>query len=425
MTGTEPHFEHDKYDELCALATAGVLTPAESEQLFTHLNECAECSEIFAQYQHIATDGMDFLQSQYAVPKVVEAFDQESALEKLIEATNVPRRQVVTMSSDQAKAGQWRMLVHGLIAASLVLGVAGGAYWAGLRSKKQPVHEASAAPNPIFARLAAQKLQLQKSIADDNQRISVLERQVAESKDEAERLRSDVNTSASDLAIATAAMSDEKTQSSVQIGALTRDRDNAAAQLRDAQSRYQIVQDELTSLRDQHRQDLLRMASLDERVTTMTASLNDQSKKLNTDETYLSSDRDIRDLIGARNLYIADIMDVDEQGESRKPFGRIFYTKTKSLIFYAYDLDQQPGVRRTSTFQVWGRTGSGDRKPLNLGVLYMDSESNRRWTLRVDDPKQLAQLEAVFVTIEPRPQADRPTGKPFLVASLRREPNHP
>jgi hypothetical protein len=55
----------------------------------------------------------------------------------------------------------------------------------------------------------------------------------------------------------------------------------------------------------------------------------------------------------------------------------------------------------------------------------MDSETNRRWTLRVDDPKQLAQLEAVFVTIEPRPQADQPTGKPFLVASLRREANHP
>ena|GEM_PF-6092069 len=37
--------------------------------------------------------------------------------------------------------------------------------------------------------------------------------------------------------------------------------------------------------------------------------------------------------IGARNLYIADIMDVNESGESRRPFGRVFYTKTKSLIF--------------------------------------------------------------------------------------------
>jgi hypothetical protein len=103
----------------------------------------------------------------------------------------------------------------------------------------------------------------------------------------------------------------------------------------------------------------------------------------------------------------------------------VFYTKTKSLIFYAYDLDQQPGVKRTSTFQVWGRTSVHDKKPINLGILYMDSETNRRWTLRVDNPEQLAKLDAVFVTIEPREQVDKPTTKPFLYASLRREPNHP
>lgn len=425
MTAIEPQFEHEEYEELCALATAGVLTPVESERLFTHLNECAECSEIFAQYQHIATDGMDFLATQYAVPKAVEAFDEDSALEKLMKATTAPRRQIVTMPSGGPRARQWPKLARGLIAASIVLGVAGSAYWAGLRSKKQPVQEQKARPNPLFAALAAQKLQLQTIIDSDNQRISVLERQAEETKGETERLRSDVRTSASDFASASAELNEERTQSSVQIATLTRDRDTAAAQLRDAESRYESVQAELTSLREQHRQDLLRMASLDERVTTLTTSYADQTKRLNTDETYLSSDRDIRDLIGARNLYIADIMDVDEQGQSRKPFGRVFYTKTKSLIFYAYDLDRQPGVKRTSTFQVWGRTGSNDRKPLNLGVLYMDSESNRRWTLRVDDPKQLAQLEAVFVTVEPQPQTNQPTGKPFLIASLRREPNHP
>jgi hypothetical protein len=43
----------------------------------------------------------------------------------------------------------------------------------------------------------------------------------------------------------------------------------------------------------------------------------------------------------------------------------------------------------------------------------------------VDNPEQLARLDSVFVTIEPREQTDKPTGKPFLYASLRREPNHP
>jgi hypothetical protein len=169
----------------------------------------------------------------------------------------------------------------------------------------------------------------------------------------------------------------------------------------------------------------MHLASLETRAAILSANLNDQNKRTHTDEQFLASDRDIRDLIGARNLYIADIMDVNGSGQSRKPFGRIFYTKTKSLIFYAYDLDHQPGVKLTSTFQVWGRTSANDRKPINLGILYIDSEANRRWTMRVDKPDQLARLDSVFVTVEPREQSDKPSGKPFLYASLQRVPNHP
>ena len=50
---------------------------------------------------------------------------------------------------------------------------------------------------------------------------------------------------------------------------------------------------------------------------------------------------------------------------------------------------------------------------MNLGILYMDSETNRRGTLRVDNPEQLAHLDSVFVTIEPRMQTEKPTGKLF------------
>jgi hypothetical protein len=55
----------------------------------------------------------------------------------------------------------------------------------------------------------------------------------------------------------------------------------------------------------------------------------------------------------------------------------------------------------------------------------MDSESNRRWVLKINDPKQLAEIDAVFVTIEPRGGSQKPTGKPFLYALLRKEANHP
>jgi hypothetical protein len=418
--------EHQEFEELCAMATAGALKPEELERLYAHLNQCPECSEIFAQYRSIATDGMDFLAGHFAVPKQIDAFDESEALERLMHATKTRNAKVVAMEPRPAKR-PWQAgpLIRGLIAASILVGIALGSYQIGFRSPAKHTTAAKTDPNPVLAQLAAEKINLQKTIQGDNQRIADLEQQAAAGSSNTAQLRSDVKAAADNLAQVTAALADQKQQSDTEIAALTQDRDAAVAHLHDAEARFQTVQDELNTLRGQHQQDLLRMASLDDEVNTLTASLRDSATRAKTDEQFLTSDKDIRDLIGARNLYIADIMDVDEAGQSRKPFGRVFYTKTKSLIFYAYDLDLQPGVRRTSTFQVWGRSNSHDRNPVSLGILYMDSEANRRWTLRVDNPGQLAQLDAVFVTIEPRPQVDKPTGKPFLVASLRREPNHP
>jgi hypothetical protein len=158
------------------------------------------------------------------------------------------------------------------------------------------------------------------------------------------------------------------------------------------------------------------------------AATRDQYRMLKDDEQYLASDRDIRELMGARKLYIADVFDVDSGSHTRKSFGRVFYTQNKSLIFYAFDLDHEPGIKNASAFQVWGQRDAelGEKpRPMNLGILYMDSESNRRWVLRLDDPKQLGEIDAVFVTVEPHGGSQKPTGKPFLYALLRKEANHP
>ena len=64
----------------------------------------------------------------------------------------------------------------------------------------------------------------------------------------------------------------------------------------------------------------------------------------------VSSSSEMRDVIASRNLHIIDVADVGNGGV-QKPFGRIFYTEGKSLIFYAYDL---PGAKGTKTFYAWG-----------------------------------------------------------------------
>jgi hypothetical protein len=210
--------------------------------------------------------------------------------------------------------------------------------------------------------------------------------------------------------------------------AVSQQRDELTIQLQQAEQSYKDLKAELVNLRAEHDRALLHTASLESRIDELTAASREQERRLGDDERFLASDRDIRELMGARKLYIADVFDVDSGSRTRKPFGRIFYTQEKSLIFYAFDLDHQAGVKEASIFQVWGQKDAEPGEKLhamNLGILYMDSESNRRWVLRLDDAKQLAEIDAVFVTVEPHVGSPKPTGKPFLYALLRKEANHP
>ena len=132
--------------------------------------------------------------------------------------------------------------------------------------------------------------------------------------------------------------------------------------------------------------------------------------------------------MGARDLYIAEVHDVAGTGTTSKPYGRVFYTKGKSLIFYAYDLDQQKTARNTSatsTFQAWGRRGSDWQQAIPLGIFYEDNASKRRWVMKLHDTNVLGQIDAVFVTIEPNSGSLKPSEKPLLFAYLRVESNHP
>lgn len=254
--------------------------------------------------------------------------------------------------------------------------------------------------------------------------ISRQEKQIAAEQEEISRLRSASSATEQQLQELRIA-NDGKDANLTQ---LTSERDQLANRLAASEKAYETLQADYSTLRTEHDRSGLHTASLESEMKELRTANQDQERRLKDEDKYLASDRDIRELMGARKLYIADVFDVDSQSRTRKPFGRVFYTESKSLVFYAYDLDHQAGVQNASVFQVWGqRDGetSGVSIPLNLGILYMDSELNRRWVLRSDDPKQLAEIDAVFVTVEPHGGSQKPTGKPLLYALLRKEANHP
>jgi hypothetical protein len=191
------------------------------------------------------------------------------------------------------------------------------------------------------------------------------------------------------------------------------------------QASMQTLQSKLDLTTNQNVQETAQFVEQQTHITDLSASLRERDQKLTQDEQLLQHDRDIRNLMGARDLYIAEIYDVAKNGDTQKPFGRVFYTKGKSLVFYAYDLDQQPGVKRASIFQAWGRTGSDTKHDRNLGIFYQDDINKQRWILKSDDAKTLSQIDAVFVTVEPNGESAKPSGKPLLFTYLRMTPNHP
>ncbi len=205
-------------------------------------------------------------------------------------------------------------------------------------------------------------------------------------------------------------------------------RDDLARRLESQQAVLSDTKKKLETLEQAGTNDGLRMASLENRIQQITQLVKDKDATIDEQQRLLASDRDIRELMGARDLYFSEAYDVGVDGKKKKPSTRVFLTKGKSLVFYGYDLDKQSGLKNGSTFQAWGMRGPDRNSALNLGAMkleYIDNTANRRWVLQFDDPKVLEQINAVFITVEPKGESRVPQGKPMLVTYLREAPNHP
>jgi hypothetical protein len=431
--------EHERFMELAAAATAGVLTSGERVELEHHLRSCQDCRHIFRQYQVLATDGLRMLSRNYQHHAEHGAWNESGAWNQ----SNARRRLVRSASAEERDSRKgftpWQRLFPGrnawacALAASLMALVVIGAWRLGnWQSDRGMIVTSSPAGRPAdlmaatksfdavrtaqagtIARLqaesSAKRLQLQKLQGQ----LQLLEKRLEE-----EHLAA--QTTLNELAEA-------KAGADAQVGSVSLERDRLSGELREARQASERMEAELAALHSERDQAVQQLASVETRLKEIAALSQEQQRRLRDDEQYLSSDRDIRDLMTARNLYIADVFDVDSTSRTRKPFGRVFYTRGKSLLFYAFDLDRQPKLKN-ATFQVWGQKEIAEGEPahsLDLGILYLDSESNRRWVLRFANQQTLSEIDAIFVTVEPHGGSAKPTGKPFLFAMLRKEANHP
>jgi hypothetical protein len=433
----------EEFAELCALSTTGALTREECASLRKHVTTCAQCAKLLTEYQALAAEGMPKLGAELdagARPSELEAnWPHEEAKQQLLGKLSVgvtepgaePMRVSASENTRNAVPRRTYAVVQALgVAAVLVLGLAVGFGLGDKSSRRASSPTTQNSPAPLEEQLRAVEAQrdaLDAKLAGSAKEIDDLTERSKRSERELKELRTE---KASLEAKAHEVDATNKKQTDT-LATVSSQREALERRLAEAEQSLKNVKENLDSLQKERRESQLRTASLETTIDELSGKLRERDETAKRDEQFLASDRDVRELMGARELYIADVTDVDQNGRKRQPFGRVFYTKGKSLIFYAFDLDQQPAYRNAKasgpkTFEVWGTGGQDNAKPVGLGVFYMDNEANRRWVFKSDDPNVLAQVNAVFVTVESKDGSKAPSGKPFLYAYLRTAPaNHP
>jgi hypothetical protein len=428
MTEDQDPIDHEKIKELAALANASPLTPRERAELERHLRTCTECRGVHRQYVTLVREGLPLLAERYSSQEEWLAWDDTAISKKLFarvraweELNSFERHEQARVASNKSPRRiriKWPALAFASLTVCLLISLAFDAY-----HLRRPVRalELQAAATKRFQNLVAEKKSTDELLDAQSARISQLQETSIQKEREIDQLKLALRA----LERQDVQLKAESSTTKLHLRDVSRERDSLNSQIRELELAHWNVRDELGNLRVEREKAALRIASLESNIDGLSRTIQEYQGRLKEDEQFLAADRDVRDLMGARKLYIADVFDVDSNSRTRGPFGRIFYTQERSLIFYAFDLDKQPGFKNAKAFQVWGRKATDQRSTLNLGILYLDNESNRRWVLRFDDPEQLAKLDAVFVTVEPHGGSREPTGKPFLYALLRKEANHP
>jgi hypothetical protein len=423
--------DHQRFRELSALAQGGECSDSDWLELKRHLQMCSSCREAYSEYSLIANEGMLFLAAARGYTPECKSWDKGAAwsdLRSRIREMEQPQPTLVKVRPPVpghrflpwCAGQQWAAAA---VVAFLIVAASAGAYRLGNLSSTA-IGQGATTSSAELRQFDSERRAASELLASQTTQMSRLQKQVSSEQQELSKLRAALRAAEDQFRQLSTGIGERNEQ----LRRLSDQRDRLVSQLRDVEQVSQKAQAELSSLHAEHDRTLLRTTSLESKIEELTASNRDQERRLGDDKQFLASDRDIRELMGARKLYIADVFDVDSGSRTRKPFGRVFYTQNKSLVFYAFDLDHEPGVKTASAFQVWGERDAefGEKsRAKNLGILYMDSESNRRWVLRFDDPKHLAEIDAVFVTVEPHGGSQKPTGKPFLYALLRKEANHP
>ena len=426
--------KHEHFEELCAAASIGQASAEELFELEQHATNCEACQQKYWDYLNLSAqqfaerqdtprlssrEAEECLNSELFTRRFFERADKEGIV--FSQDVREEARKLVPQPEVLPRNPWWPKPALALAASIAIAAMISAAYFYGKGSFQAGLRPAPTQPNSSVP-LDAPVLALNQRIAELTAVNLKLQTQMDDLKAELRKANSHLNGSDDELKSA----SQNRQQLEAQRDALDARVQNLQQELTDSQTAIGKAQQESTKLQERST-DLQNTVVADRvEIQDLTDELKDKSAALDKERQLLAVGHDVTDLMGARNLHIVDVVDTDPRGKTRPAFGRVFFTEGKSLLFYAYDLNENKIQKADFQYRVWARKEGQDKQVRSLGIFYSDDKTQRRWVFKCTDPKVLNEIDSVFVTLEP-PQTDpsHPRGPNLMYAYLRGQPNHP
>jgi hypothetical protein len=423
------HPNNEWYQELCALSAIGEVSLSEFEELQEHLAKCDECRRLYADFRRVSAHDLGLVaaskRSDHRDEEPV-SFDEEKLLFGLLDRANrervalettperpLPVRKSPSLRDRVLQVYLWfqrEALTYGVVALLMFIGAAVGAY----RFREVRF-------TPMVRGLSSEIAQWKSSAETSEEQQQSTAELLQESELERASLAKELSKAQVKYTqlearekVLESSLSDGQTQSAVREQELAAARTDA-----DAESK------QIAELQTRVEQAVVRTEAERRIADGLRAKLDEAGRIPPTPETQGFSDADAKELFGARDLHIVDVFDVDTNGQTKRTYGRVFYVEKKLLIFYAFDLQDKKHNRAAAGFQVWAYRDANQNRPESLGLFNLDDSSLNRWVLKVDNPRVLERIDAVYVTLEPPTGSASPQGRRLLYADLVSPPNHP
>ena len=427
--------KHDEFEEICASASLGKATAEDLARLERHVLVCSSCRQAYHNYVSAAAcefaavvqdpkltprEAKESLYSDLFMQRWFDRAEREGlSFSEEARRQEVPRQRPASIFSSTLVLKQYAMpLAAGaLVVLSLSTGYL---YW---KSPSNSMLRDRESESASLAKIASHAKDLQVTNETLKQDIDRLNRELADTEVRLGAARASGQKE----------MDQARKEFASQHDALQAQAIQLQAQLLQGQKELANLQSTVAEEQKKMEEERKRTGELQTTLVAKQAELNDTTEKLDDASTALSRERellgksrDITALMGARNLHILDVVDTDTRGKSRPAFGRIFFTEGKSLLFYAYDLNEAKLQKADYQYQVWAKKEGSSGAAEKLGIFYSDDKAQNRWVFKCDDPKVIKEIDSVFVTLGP-PNSDptHPKGLPLMYAYLHTAANHP